>query len=104
MLTTNKIKLESGDTPKKGTIIVPSGQKYRVTEFDPDQPAGRQTKTTLMEPKSREVPDPARFVNVNKRETKKIAGSMLTTANYKDRLEAANPKPEKKVRGRRKKK
>ena len=38
----------------------------------------------------------------NKRETKKVLGSMLTTANYKDRVEASRPKPKKKKRVRRK--
>ena len=83
MLKSDKVKIKDGQ-PVKLTVLT----------------------TSKVKPKEYEPPNPERFINVNKRQTKAVAGSMLTTGNYKDRLEAAKPKPKavKKTRGRRKKK
>ena len=81
MLTTKNIKIEADDTPKKIKVITTNKLKAKEFNLDPD-----------------------RWGGINKRETKKTLGSMLTTANYKDRVEESKPKPEKKRRARRKKK
>jgi len=102
MLTTNKIKLNTNDIPpKKGEIVVTRGDNYLVSEIDPSKPADQQRRSKMVKPKQFN-PDLAAFQNVNKRETRKVKGDMLTTANYKDRVEASKPKPVKKTRKRKK--
>ena len=81
MLTTKNIKIEADDTQKETKIITTN--KLKPKEFNLD---------------------PNRWAGINKQETKKTLGSMLTTANYKERVEASKPKPVKKRRARRKKK
>ena len=78
MLTTKNVKIEAGDTPKKVKIVTTN--KLKAKEFNLD---------------------PNKWESKNKRETKKVLGSMLTTANYKERVEASKPKPKRK-RARRK--
>ena len=79
MLTTKNIKLKEGEIP--GSVKIVTTNKLKPKEFSLD---------------------PNKWGGINKRETKKTLGSMLTTANYKDRVEASKPKPKKKKRARRK--
>lgn len=105
MLTTNKIKPKERNGISKSTILVTEGgQTYAKVVTDPSKPKEQQRKKTIIRSSAKEIADPAKFIGVNRRETRKVRGDMLTTANYKDRLEALKPKPEKKKRGRGKKK
>ena len=86
MLTTNKIKLPEATPPQKVKVLTTSNTK----------------------PREMALADPDKFQGVNRRETKKVAGGMLTTANYVERAEKerrkAAPPVAKKARRTRKKK
>ena len=86
MLTTNKIKLPEAVPPQRVKVLTTSNTK----------------------PKEMVLADPAKFQGVNRRETKAVTGSMLTTANYVERAKAgkrkAAPPMVKKARGKRGKK
>jgi len=105
MLTTEKIKSGQADAPKKGVVVIVGNENYIISEVDITKPEGQQKTMKIVKPKTGVI-DPAAFTSVDKRETRAVKGPMLTTADYKDRLEAAKPKPKavKKTRGRRKKK
>ena len=86
MLTTNKIKLPEAAPPQRVKVLTTSNTK----------------------PKEMVLADPDKFKGVNRRETKAVTGSMLTTANYVERAEKerrkAAPPVAKKTRGKRGKK
>ena len=102
MLTTKNIKLKEGEIPGSVKVVSIVGDGHAVTEFDTSKP-NVEKRTRIVPPKVANL-DPDRWGGINKRETKKTLGSMLTTANYKERVEASKPKPVKKRRARRKKK
>ena len=100
MLTTNKLKQRTNAPPKKLEVVITSGDGFaHVKEGDSES----EKKTTRIKPKEFN-PFPDVIQGVNKRETKKVAGGLLTTADYKDRVEASKPKPVRKKRRRTKKK
>ena len=91
MLTTNKIKLPEAVPPQRVKVLTTSNTK----------------------PREMVLADPDKFQGVNRRETKKVNGGMLTTANYVERAEreerlaqvaARKTDGVKKTRGKRKKK
>ena len=105
MLTTNNIKPRQDADGEKNTreVITEDGNTivYSTAKI-------RVLTTDNMKPRPTVLPDPDKWEGINRRETKKYSGEMLTTDNFVEKLKAQRlkdaPPKVKKPRSKRKKK